>query len=325
MNPLPRRRFLTTLGGLATAAVTAPLPGSPLTRPGAAAEAPRRRFTLDLTPGAIGVGGDLLEHVRLAHVHGFESVQPDAGYLARQTPEGLAKVRQALAEAGLKWGSAGLPVEFRQADEAFRRDLGNLPRAAAALKEVGATRIGTWLSPGHNELEFRPNFDRHAARLGEVATILRDHGLHLGLEYVGTPSLAVRAKHPFVRRLAEARELIAAIGVPGTGVILDSWHWWCAGDTAAALRQLRASDVVAVDLNDAPAGIALAEQQDNRRELPVATGVIPVRDFLAALVAIEYDGPVRAEPFNKPLNDLDNEAACSGTIAALKKAVALLG
>jgi predicted xylose isomerase-like sugar epimerase len=34
-----------------------------------------------------------------------------------------------------------------------------------------------------------------------------------------------------------------------------------------------------------------------------------------------YDGPMRAEPFNKALNDMDNDAACSATIAALKKAL----
>jgi len=39
------------------------------------------------------------------------------------------------------------------------------------------------------------------------------------------------------------------------------------------------------------------------------------------LVRIGYDGPVRAEPFNKAVNDLDNEAACGVVIAALKKAV----
>jgi hypothetical protein len=32
-----------------------------------------------------------------------------------------------------------------------------------------------------------------------------------------------------------------------------------------------------------------------------------------------YDDPVRAEPFNKPLNDLEDEAACAGVAQALNK------
>jgi predicted xylose isomerase-like sugar epimerase len=34
-----------------------------------------------------------------------------------------------------------------------------------------------------------------------------------------------------------------------------------------------------------------------------------------------YDGPVRSEPFNKAVNELDNDAACAAVIAALKRAV----
>lgn len=313
MNSPTRREFLVT--GLALGAALPALH---------AATSPRRRFTFDLTPGSIGVGGDLDAHLALAHAHGFESVQPDGGFLARLDAEGLRRVTDTLTRHQLKWGSAGMPVEFRQGDEVFERDLADLPRIAAALRSAGATRISTWIMPGHNELAFAANLERHATRLRKVARILRDHGLRFGLEYVGTPSLAGRFKFPFVRRLSEARQLVAAIGVPGTGLVLDSWHWFTAGDTTEALRTVRNEEIVAVDLNDAPAGVALAEQQDNRRELPAATGVIPVRDFLQALLDAGYDGPVRAEPFNKPLNDLDDDAACARTIAALRKAAALV-
>lgn len=125
--------------------------------------------------------------------------------------------------------------------------------------------------------------------------------------------------------MAETRELIDAIGVKGVGLVLDSWHWYLAGDSVEDIRALRNEDVVAVDLNDAPAGLPKDEQVDNARELPVATGVIPAADFLGALVAIGYDGPVRAEPFNKALNAVPKEEAVAATAASMKKAFALLG
>lgn len=283
-----------------------------------------RRMTIDLTPGAVGISGDLPEMIRLAHAHGFESVQPDADYLARQDADGVARTLDLLQRSNLKWGAAGLPVEFRQSDAAFQKDIDALPRIAAALRKANVTRIGTWLHPGHASLDFAANLEQHARRLRQTARILQDHGLRLGLEYVGTPSLRSRVRHTFVYRLSQAQELIRAIDIPGTGLVLDSWHWWTAGDTAEDLQRLRNADVIAVDLNDAPAGVPLAEQQDNRRELPLATGVIPVRDFLQALMAISYDGPIRAEPFNGPLNKLDNEAAAAAVVASLRKAMALV-
>ena len=113
--------------------------------------------------------------------------------------------------------------------------------------------------------------------------------------------------------------------MPGRGVVLDSWHWFLAGDTVADLDGLRGEDVVAVDLNDAPSGRRMDEQMDLSRELPLATGLIPVADFLQALVRMGYDGPVRAEPFNKALNALPKEEIVATTASSMRKAIALVG
>jgi sugar phosphate isomerase/epimerase len=80
-----------------------------------------------------------------------------------------------------------------------------------------------------------------------------------------------------------------------------------------------------VDLNDAPAGVPKEEQKDGQRELPCATGVIDLAAFMKALERIGYDGPARAEPFNRALNELDNEAACAATIKAMRKAFEFVG
>ena len=90
------------------------------------------------------------------------------------------------------------------------------------------------------------------------------------------------------------------------------------------MLELSNDDVVAVDLNDAPAGLALEQQQDGQRELPAATGMIPVKIFLDALRQIGCDAPIRAEPFNRTLNAMENDDACAATIAALRKAIAVI-
>jgi sugar phosphate isomerase/epimerase len=202
--------------------------------------------------------------------------------------------------------------------------LKKLPDIAAALAKAGADRVGTWLSPAHNSLTYLQHFRQCAQRLREVARVLRDHNVRLGLEYVGTITARSGRKHPFIHTLAETRELIAEIGTGNVGLVLDSWHWWQAGDNAGDIISLKNQDIVSVDLNDAPAGLAKEQQKDGQRELPCATGVIDMAAFLNALNQVGYDGPVRAEPFNKSLNDLDNEAACAATIQAMRKAFELI-
>jgi sugar phosphate isomerase/epimerase len=108
------------------------------------------------------------------------------------------------------------------------------------------------------------------------------------------------------------------------GLVLDSWHWWHAGETAQDVLLLNASEVVAVDLNDALAGIPKDLQVDGQRELPCATGVIAVGPFLNALNQIGYDGPVRAEPFNQAVRQMTKDAACKAAAVALRQAFALV-
>ena len=287
-------------------------------------EKQQRRFTLDLRTGSIGVQAGFREAMTLAEKHGFESITPNPKFLAGLDRGQLDALRQQLREKELKWGSAGLPVDFRNDESAFRNSLQNLPRVAERLQKAGVERMGTYIRPAHKELTYRANFRSHVNRLRQCASVLNDHGLRFGLEYVGPKTSWTSQRHSFIHTMAETRELIAEIGTGNVGLILDSWHWYTAHETIEDLAELTNDDVVACDLNDAPAGIEVDQQIDNRRELPAATGVINLRGFLGALVAMQFDGPVRAEPFNQQLNAMDNETACAATARAMRKAFALL-
>jgi sugar phosphate isomerase/epimerase len=279
---------------------------------------------MDLVCGAIGVSVPQREAVELAGRHGFESVGAHGSDLMSLRDDELRALQDAMAERKLVFGAANLPVDFRKDDETFRQTGARLPEFAKAVRRAGVTRVGTWLPPASDTFTYRQYFDTIARRLREVAGVLSGEGLRLGLEYVGPKTAWAGKRYPFLHTLAETRELIQAIGGSGVGLVLDSWHWFLAGDTLADLESLRAEDVVAVDLNDAPAGIPRDQQVDNARELPMATRVIPAAAFLRALVAMGYDGPVRAEPFNKILNALPKEEAVATTAAAMRKAFALL-
>ena len=313
-----RRHFVKTVAvGLAANAFLDHGPRS------AAAEA-RRQMTLSLAPGSIGVRADQRQTIALAHKHGFEAVEAFPNYLASLDNTQLQELLADLKTKGLVFGAAGLPVEFRQDDTRFADSLRALPKLADALQRAGVDRVTTWISPAHGSLTYLKNFAQHARRLREAARVLKDRGQRLGLEYVGTPMSRQGRRFHFIHTLVEMQELIADIGTGNVGLVLDSWHWWTAGETTADLLKLKAADVVSVDLNDAPAGLAVEQQQDGKRELPCATGVIPVADFLNTLNQIGFDGPVRAEPFNKALNDLPDDDACAAVIRALRKAMALL-
>jgi len=254
----------------------------------------------NLCPGAVGLGGSMAEVLPLAKRSGFAGVDP-------QVNEPVDETLALYASLGLRMGSVGLPVEFRETHADFQRGLEQLPAFAKRAQALGCTRCATWLRPASDVLTYRENFARHVHRLGAVARVLADHGLRFGLEFVG-PATSRQGKHSeFVHTLPQLLELRDAIGLDTVGVLLDAWHWYTSGGTLEELRKLRNQDIVLVHVNDAPKGIPVDEQLDNTRDLPGATGVIDLPGFMGALQSIGYDGPVTVEPFCKRLNDLSRE------------------
>ena len=289
----------------------------------AATETSRRQFKPCLSCGSIGVAGDPRKEVGWAAQFGFEAIEPAAQFLEKLTDEELGVYRDEMKAKKLSWGAAGLPVQFRADDQAFEKDMKSLPGFARTLARAGATRVATWLNPGHKSLTYIQNFQIHAIRLRQVAQVLGDHGVRLGLEYVGPKTAWSSSRYPFIHTLAEMKDLIAEIKRNNVGLLLDSWHWYTAQETVADLLTLKASDIVLCHLNDAPQGIPVNQQVDNHRELPCATGVIDTKGYLGALVKIGYDGPVVCEPFSQELSKMPVEQALATVAAAMKKAVAL--
>jgi sugar phosphate isomerase/epimerase len=317
-NPLSRRQFLVA-GAAAGFALSA---AGKLV--GDATSGWDRRFYAILSLGRLGFHASFPESVELATRHGFEGLDPDAGYLASLEDDALHRLLDDLQKRNLKFGAAGLPVEFRKDSEAFNSDLKKLPATAAVLQRAGIWRVNTWILPCSDDLTYLQNFREHAERLRLCAQVLADHGQKLGLEYVSPRTLWRSQKHPFIHTMSEMKELLVAIGTDNLGIQLDSWHWFNAQETQQDILTLRGQDVITVDLNDAPTGLNLDQYRDNSRELPAATGVIPVKQFLDALLQIGYDGPIQAEPFNAALRALPLDQACAQASDAMKKAFRLM-
>lgn len=290
----------------------------------AAPQAPKRRFYTVLSLGRLGFSGTFEQSVQLAHKYGFDAVDPDEKLFARLGDHDLRHLLDDLAAKNLKFGAAGLPVDFRKDEAAFHESLKKLPSVAKTLQQAGVQRVSTWVMPCSNDLTYLQNFRQHACRLRECAKVLSGHGQRLGLEYVATRTLWRSERNPFIHTLSEMKELEIAIGTDNMGIQLDSWHWYNAEETAADIETLRAQDVITVDLNDAPR-LPLDQLQDGHRELPAATGVIPVKEFLGALAAIGYDGPIQAEPFNARLRAMPLDQAVRATAAAIEKAFSEAG
>jgi sugar phosphate isomerase/epimerase len=276
-----------------------------------------------LNPGHVGISASLREGLALAERHGF------GGYDAQLAPlheevaaHGATAVRDLFLQHGLRIGAWNLPfMPDRVTETEWQDGLARLPPLLASARAVGAVRAGMWILSGSDERPYDENFAFHVARFRPVAQLLAEHGIRLGLEFIGPETFLRSFKHPFVRSIPSILQLARAIG-PNCGLLIDAWHWHCAGGTREDLRGLTRDLLVHVHVDDAPADVPRAELIDSRRKLPCTTGVIDIDGFMQALAQAGYDGPVTAEPFDPELSALPAEAAAARTAKATRAAVA---
>jgi sugar phosphate isomerase/epimerase len=262
----------------------------------------------NLSPGAIGIRGlSLSQAIELAKKTGFQGIDFDireAAQLADQ--HDIDHVQTLFASGGILPGQWGLPVRWNKGETEWKQDLEELPRLAALGRELGCTRTATWCLPGSDDRDFEVNRAWHIARFRPIAEILVEHGCRFGIEFIGPQTIRDKLKYDFIYTLEGMIELAQAIGTGNVGLLLDAWHLYTSGGSLDDLDKISNEDIVTVHVNDAPQGVALHEQVDNVRCLPMETGVIDLPSFMRKLAKLGYDGPVTPEPFSARVNAIEN-------------------
>ena len=271
-----------------------------------------------LSSGLLGIPGKTLrDDVQYAVKFGYEGVLFDIK--AVSTGFSPSEFNDLLAKNNLKSGGFGLPVDFRKDQETFDAGFKNLKAYCEFAKQTGTTRCNTWLMPCSDTLDYKSNFKLHRDRLAQIAKLYGEYGVRLGLEFVGPATLRKGKAHEFIHNLDGLNELLDAIGTSNVGYLLDAFHWDTAGQVSADFKKITNEKIVVVHINDGAKGVTLEEQMDQQRELPGATGVLRIGEFMKGLKDLNYDGPVAVEPFNAALRALPAEEAIKAAKAATDK------
>jgi len=274
-----------------------------------------------LNTGAIGINVSSLEQgIKLAARHGFEGYHFD---IREAAGLGVSKLKEILERNSIRLASWNFPVEFRKDQAVYDNTMTKLPELAKTADSLDARRTSIWILPSSDDMSYKDYFTFHIKRLKPAASILADHNIRFGLEYIAPLSSRKAKKNIFIYNMEKMMELCQAIGT-NVGLLIDSWHWYNAQETVDDLKALQAEQVVEVHINDAP-DLPLEEQKDNVRGLPGDTGVIDIVGFLNALKDIGYDGPVSAEPFSEKVNNMDTDEAVAVTIKAINEVFSKAG
>ncbi|MCA9272762.1 MAG: sugar phosphate isomerase/epimerase [Phycisphaerales bacterium] len=275
-------------------------------------------------PDLIAIEAEPAESIGIAQRAGFDGLDIRFNrFTDAVIGFGVDRFRDEMSAAGLRPGYCSLTAQKIGVDAyEWAREIADLPRRAGVARELGYERATSVVLPFSDELDFAANMAMHVERIRQAADILADFGIAFGVEYVSPKSRREGKKHEFVHDLRGALELLDEVDRPNAGLMLDCFHWACAGESESQIAELDPSIIVAVHLNDFVQGRSINEQTVMERLLPGESGLIDIEAFLRGLVRCGYAGPLTAEPTHPRWKDVPADRAAKQTADSILSCLA---
>lgn len=231
------------------------------------------------------------ELIELALTFDFKGIEIDmADMVGRADSMGMQFATQFVNSADVDIATYRLPLDLRTTDDDFAAEMTKLDRVCELSQAIQARQCYLTLASTHPELTYHENFEKHRARIHEIADRLQAVGVKLGLQFVAVKG--PENEMQFIHKPEELVALVAAINHDNVGLIVDTWNWQLAGATTETVTGLELGKVFEVRLADTPADATPENADRSQRMEPgtrddsIAQGVLDwIRDS-------EQDNPV---------------------------------
>jgi len=154
-----------------------------------------------------------------------------------------------------------------------------------------------------------------------VTTILGPAGIRLGVGFQAAEYLRKGRSFQFIHDLDARTFLASMVGSANVGIMLDVWELVVGGASVDSIRKLQPSQIVAVQVANVPADVAMADLNEDSRLFPTAeNGRIDMVAVLQALAELKYDGPVTPVPSRSLVKNMRRDLAVKEAGESLTKA-----
>ncbi len=242
---------------------------------------------MKLSIATVSISGELGEKLQAISAAGFEGVEI--------FENDLLTFAGSPADAGRIARDLGLEITLYQPFRDFEglpephraRAFDRARRKFDVMRELGADLMLICSSVAPQALG---GIDRAADDLHELGTIAAERGLRVGYEAL--------AWGRFVNDHRDAWEIVRRAAHPHVGLILDSFHSLARRIDSESIRSSPGDRIFVAQVADAPRiDMDLLHWSRHFRNMP-GEGDLPVAEFVRALAATGYDGPLSLEIFN---------------------------
>ncbi|GLK56638.1 4-hydroxyphenylpyruvate dioxygenase [Methylopila capsulata] len=235
----------------------------------------------------VSLSGDLREKLIAAAAVGFDGVEIFENDLLAYagSPQDVRKLAQDLGLAIV------LYQPFRDFEATPGRLAANLDRAERKFDVMQQLGVDLLLACSNTQADAIDDDARAAADLRALADRAGARGLRIGYEALSW------GRH--VHRWRRAWEIVGRADHPALGLVLDSFHTLCVGDAFPGGADAPPGDkIFFVQLADAPRLTLDPLSWSRHHRVFPGQGQLAVAEFLKAVCAAGYAGPLSLEVFN---------------------------
>src|SRR4030042_5902840 len=262
--------------------------------------------------GASTMRADLREDIQAASEAGYDLIEFWAkkmiAYLSSHTLEDVKGLLKKTKVKPLAINS----VEFITFNASWEKvNTMNLIRRYAKIAEtLKCPYVVLVPSPRPHGVSNKDVFTESVAVLREISDKFKGVKVKFAFEFLGFKWCSVSG-------LEQDFEIVKAVNRSNVGMVLDTFHFYAGGSKVDSIKSVAKEKVFIFHINDAE-NRPRDQLQDSHRLFP-GEGVIPLREIVAALKGIGYDGPVSLEMFRPEYWRLPAEEVARKGMEAIQK------
>lgn len=272
----------------------------------------------NLNTEALGVSGRQSELIELALTYGYRGLDTNMAELVKRVrSRGLDSVLRFIQSANIRIACFDLPDNWRGDETTYKSGLVELREIAETASSLDAGVCIATVTPTSEGRTYQECFEMHRGRFAEIAGVLGESNIRLGLSFLPAAEHRQAEQTPFIYQVETLMTLIKAIGHPNVGLALDTWSWYVGGGAMDQLGELTGEQIVSARLADAPASADLATIPSDERYLPGNGGLIDCVAIVRHLSAVGFEGPVSICPHAARFSGMTRDAIVQRASATL--------
>ncbi len=240
--------------------------------------------------GATTMTSDLATDIRIAGESGYDVLEITATKLDKFLQNrSIGEARELIDTARLKTHAINSieKINFRDA-EGRATVLARTRQLSEHSKLLACPWIIAVPGPAPEGTKWEAVRDNTVTSLRAMSQVAAPFGVNLAFEFLGFPWCSVQTA-------AQAWEIVQATDRANVGMVIDTCHFYAGGSTLDSIRAIDARQLAVFHINDVEK-MPKEKITDANRLFP-GDGVIPLKEIIAAVRAIGYDGVASVEIF----------------------------